>query len=239
MYRIIFLSLLTVVPASGQWEFGLYLGKGNTAASDLRIVQPSQGTDVTLQKIGYQDRSFESPQYYGMRVGYFFPATTFLGIEVDFIHLKIYADAAQQVIASGNWRTAPLNQTIRVGDIIQGFSISHGVNLLLFNVVLHHALLKDDNVPGGKIRLLGKLGVGPAIPHTESTVDNESQQQYEINGPTLQIAVGGELRIVGGLYWLLEYKFSSTTISDVSIVRGTASTTLRTNHIVSGITVRL
>lgn len=227
------------VPLSAQWEVGAYLGKGVTAASDLHVTQPSRGSNVMLHKVEYEDRSFESPLYYGVRIGYFIPSMHFFGVEIDFIHLKVYTNADQQVHATGDWRNTPLDRTIHFGDVVQGFNISHGVNLLLVNAVVQYGILKDDDVLKERIRLLGKIGIGPAIPHTESTIDNESQEQYEINGPALQIAVGAEVRIVEDIHWLVEYKFSSMAISDVSIVGGTASTTLRTHHFVSGIAVRL
>ena len=56
--------------------------------ADLHVAQVP-ATSVVLNDIGFDDRSFRPPLYYGLRGGYLLKPT--VGFEAEFIHVKAFA----------------------------------------------------------------------------------------------------------------------------------------------------
>ena len=209
---LMFLSSLPISYTRAEWKIQLFLGKSFTLKSDLRLKQPSRQNDLTFHDVKYSDASFKTPLYYGLRVSYFPTGSSHLGLEAEFIHAKIYSDAQQVVHVSGIRQGKPMDSVISLGDIVQGFSMSHGLNFLFFNLVGRVGTLKNKNDRLDKIGLYGRVGIGPLIPHTESVIGGEEKAQYELHGPAYQLAVGSEINIWEKIDLLLEYKYTFTNI---------------------------
>src|SRR5262249_258805 len=150
------------------------------------------------------------PLYYGLRGGYFLPRMPWIGLEAEFIHFKVFSNPQQTVHATGVYHGAPINRDLPLGQIVQLYSISHGVNLLLLNLVARYRIGRSAEYPDGRFILSARAGVGPTIPHTESNVDNHPQEQYETGRGAWQFSGGAEVRIWRQLYALGEYKFTRT-----------------------------
>lgn len=99
----------------------------------------------------FRSRSFDPPLYYGFRGGYFLPRLPSLGFEAEFIHLKVYSNPHQRVRASGSRRGVPVDRELALGEVVQQYSISHGVNLLLFNVAARRGARRDSDSPDGRL----------------------------------------------------------------------------------------
>jgi Outer membrane protein beta-barrel domain len=213
----------------GGWVVAAYLGGAHTAASDLTISQPTLGTNLTFLDVGLSSQSFSSPLYYGLRGGYFLRRFPFLGFEAEFIHLKVFADPQQQVRVTGLRRNIASNTELRLGEIVQRYSISHGVNLLLFNVAARHRINTQ-----GRLILTARAGLGPTLPHTESVIEGRAQEQYERGRLAWQASGGAEFRLWRRLYALGEYKFTRTRQRG-KVALGSAESILRTSHGVFGV----
>lgn len=220
--------------SEGGWVISAFTGGASTRRSSLRISQPALDTELTFRDTEFAGRSFSPPLYYGLRGGYILPQAPFIGVEAEFIHLKVYANTQRQVQASGTLRGVPLNGQIQLGQVVQQYSISHGVNLLLFNVAAHYRLKRDRNNPKGRFIFTGRAGLGPTIPHTESTIGGQEQQQYELGSLAWQVAGSAEVRLWRGFYFLGEYKFTRTRQRG-KIFSGEAESLLRTQHGVFGL----
>lgn len=224
----------TATTDRGEWVIAAYLGSARTASSTLKISQPARNTQLAFDPVRFDDRSFDPPLYYGVRGSYFIRGLSFLGIEAEFIHLKVYSDPTQRVRATGRHRGVGLDQELPLGQIVQEYSISHGLNLLLFNLVARAPVLRSSDVPRGRLLLGARFGIGPTIPHTESTIEGERQQQYEWGRAVWQWSSGVEFHLWRGLYALGEYKFTRTRQRG-AIFAGSAETLLRTHHGVFGL----
>ncbi|HEV2763724.1 MAG TPA: hypothetical protein VGV38_12155 [Pyrinomonadaceae bacterium] len=218
----------------GGWVVAAYVGGARTGSSPLRISQPSLGNELTFEDVRFESRSFDPPLYYGLRGGYFLPRLPFLGVEAEFIHLKVYSDPTQRVRVSGLRGGAPVNGELPLGAIVEQYSISHGVNLLLFNVAARRGFRHDADSPRGRLLLTARAGAGPTIPHTESSVEGRRQEQYEVGRAAWQAAGGAELRLWRGLHALGEYKFTRTRQRG-EIFSGRAESLLRTHQGVFGL----
>ena len=230
------LALTLPSPAFADWTIGAFLGGSWTRDTSLTLTQPSAGTDVTLTPIHYAGKPFESPPYYGYRLA-FFPNCGWFGVEGEFIHLKVFVDTARAATADGTVRGAELTGPVLVSSIVQRFSISHGVNLLLVNALFRHQSQEHTNGDGPRWVVVARAGAGRTIPHPESSIDGSSFETYEWGAFAIQGADAVELRVGGTVYLTGEYKLTRT-VQDVTIVSGTARTPLVTQHLGGGVLVR-
>lgn len=218
----------------GGWAVAAYTGGAATRNARLSVSQPALGNRLTFEGVRFDGRSFEPPLYYGLRGGYFLRHPVEVGFEAEFIHLKVFSDPQQIVAASGRRGGSPLDAQIPLGQIVQQYSISHGANLLLFNVAARRRFGASSERRGGLAVLTARAGLGPTIPHTESSVEGLRQEQYEVGRVAWQAAGGAELKLWRGLHALGEYKFTRTRQRG-KIANGEARSLLRTHHGVFGL----
>ena len=217
----------------GGWVIAAYLGGARTSSSDLILSQPALGTDLTFHEVGFESRSFSPPLYYGLRGGYFLRRLPRLGFEAEFIHLKVFSDPQQRVRVAGLRRSVVTDAELPLGDVVQQYSISHGVNLLLFNVAARHRFNNGVDTKG-RLALTARAGIGPTLPHTESRIEDVPQEQYELGRLAWQVSGGAEFRVWRGAYVLGEYKFARTR-QNGKVSSGTAESLLRTQQGVFGV----
>lgn len=220
--------------APGGWVVAAYVGGAHTSPSSLTISQPALGNSLAFEDVRFQSRSFDPPLYYGFRGGYFLRRVPSLGVEAEFIHLKVFSNPQQRVRVSGLRRGVALQGELALGEIVQQYSISHGVNLLLFNVAARRGLKRSAAAPGGRFILTGRVGAGPTLPHTESSIEGLRQEQYEVGRLGWQAAGGAEFKLWRGMHLLGEYKFTRTRQRG-KVSSGTAESLLRTHHGVFGL----
>lgn len=213
-------------PDEGGFVVAAFLGGARTASSDLEISQPALGNNLNFERVRFNSRSFDPPLYYGFRGGYFFNRMPSLGVEAEFIHLKVFSDPQQQVRVTGERHNVPINRELALGEIVQQYSISHGVNLLLFNVAARRRV--------DRLILTARAGLGPTLPHTESRIEEQPQEQYEFGSLGWQAAGGAEVQLWRKLYLLGEYKFTRTRQRG-KVFSGTAESLLQTYHGVFGL----
>src|SRR5262249_28344106 len=132
---VLALGVLSVGIARAETTIAFYSGKSFTADNSLTLKQPGNGTRLRFDRVAYEDQSYSSPIYYGLRVTHFFKRTPWLGASIDFFHYKAYALTDRNVHAIGTENGAPVDRQQRLDQTIQRFSISHGVNYLTLNVL--------------------------------------------------------------------------------------------------------
>ncbi len=206
-----------------------YVGKNFTSKTYLVVSQDINRTFLRFADINLKDRSFEFPLYYGIKISTdlkFANPKTF--VELEFIHSKVYSDPEQIVRVVGFYRDAPMDSVIRFGDIVQNFSISHGLKYLFFNI--GYRLIQKEGFVG-----FFKFGIGVSIPHLETIIDSLSFERYEINSFAVQVSCGLNFKIYKNLGGFAELKYTSGEIVNAGIYGGTAETHIKMLHIVLGV----
>jgi hypothetical protein len=235
-YGLVLLIWATGVrPVWAEWTAGAFLGGARTQESSIRLIRTAEATDVTLSPVRYRSESFDPPIYYGYRLG-FFPRAGWLGVEAEFIHLKVTAETSRSATMGGTVRGARVDGTQPLTAVLERFSISHGVNLVFVNAVVRRVARTSDTPP--RWFLAGRVGAGPSVPHPESTIGGASFEGYEWGSWGVQAAGGAELRVVKRVYVTAEYKLTRT-VQDVAVVGGAARTPLTTHHLVAGLVAHL
>lgn len=218
--------------ACADWTVAAFLGAAHTTSSTLRIEQPALGTRLSFDPIAYRGESFAAPVYYGYRLGRRLPFARSVFVEAEFIHLKVLSDPDANVRVTGVERGQAVARTQRLGDTVERFSITHGENFVLANLVARHSLGRGATTD--RLHVVVRAGVGFTVPHPESTIGGESVDQYELGSFAWQLAGGVEMRVTKGLRALGEYKFTRVDQA-VTIARGEARTVLATHHVVFGL----
>jgi hypothetical protein len=214
---------------TGGWVVTAYIGGAHTSSSTLTVLQPSLGNSLAFENVRLESRSLDPPLYYGLRSSYFFPRAPHFGVEAEFIHLKVFSNPQQRVRVAGVRGRVTINRELALGEIVQQYSISHGVNLLLFNGALRYVVSSNNDGPLGRLVLSARAGVGPTLPHTESSIEGQRQEQYEVGRIGWQADGAAEVRLWKGLFAFGEYKFTRTR-QNGKVFSGTAQSLLRSHH---------
>ena len=231
---LVFCLVFAPHAAFAQWYVAGYLGANRTLAAPVSIEQPSRNTSLTFSDVTFTARPFASPQYYGLRAGRLFGERRRFGVEVEWLHPKAYADVSKPVRITGRSNGFPVDTTAPMSAWVQHYAMSHGMNFVLFNAVARLPL--DDGGSGlaSRVALTARAGAGPMVPHAETTVANESREQYEAGGLGYQFAGGVDIRLVGWLSAIADYKFSRGK-PEIDIVAGTGSTTANVHQVAFGL----
>ena len=240
---------MAVLPTSAQVGDGdeerrrfhvrLYSGVGITADSDLRIRQPALGTDLTFEQVSWEHRSLstvwtrDSIPYVGVRGGFVFREPRWLGLSIEVVHFKVFAEEEKRVRVRGTDEGLPVDTSAPMEQFVQQYQVSNGVNLVLGNVEAHRRLARSVQFPDGRAALYGGLGAGVTIPFTRSSIDGQSAGQYEWGRLATQALGGLSWQVSPWLDLSMEYKFTLTTV-DGEIARGDSRSRLRTHHLVVG-----
>lgn len=234
------LCLAATAAHSEIYAYG-YLGKSWSEDADLSVSQPATGTDLTYSGVGFDDHAFESPQYYGAKLGRYFDDWPWLALELEFFHFKIFARTSEVRPVSGTRGGVPVSGSEPVSTTVQTFSISHGVNMLMLNAVGRVGLWKDADHPRGRLQAYSGAGAGLVVNHAESQVNGVFREQYDFDdGPGLQALLGlrclpFKMEDSDGPAAFVEYKLTYSE-PDFDIDRGEGSLdALLTHHVVFGL----
>lgn len=238
----LFFSLLMwmVLPAAAEPFLDLYTGKSFTQSSDITVKQPTLRNDYTFKDVSFDDKSFETPPWYGLRVGYYFEKYPWLGAAIEFFHFKMIADTAESKRVTGTRSGAGVDTTTRVDSIIQQFQVTHGVNYLTLDALIRYPLLEEEErFRHGRAQLYAGLGVGPVIAHAENVVDNvRNDEGYEVGGVGIQVFVGARALLFKYLGLFAEYKFTHSGL-EIGVAAGVGRVEENTHHLVGGVTIPL
>lgn len=230
----------TLAPAGAEPFLDLFAGKSFALNSDLDLKQPRSGSDFTIEDVSFDDQSFKSPPWYGLRAGYFFEKHPWLGTALEFFHFKIFAETEESKRFRGTRDGAAVDTLARIDSVVQRFEVSHGVNYLTLDALVRYSLFEDpERFRHGRVQLYGGLGVGPVITHTESRIDNvRSDRGYEIAGAGVQAFAGLRALLFKYVGLFAEYKFTHSRL-DVGVASGDARLDENTHHLIGGVTIYL
>ena len=182
-----------VFPARAEVDLSIFTGVALSQDSDLQL-QQTGGTDLTFHDVSFEGRDFSSPPYYGARFLWFPSDASHWGFGAEFFHMKIYAETGDTVHVTGRRDGVPMDDNERIDNTIQQFSLSHGLNYALGDVVYRWLPGQRGEDFLGHLQPYAGLGLGAAIPHVESNVNGQFHEEYQLHGPGVQATRGRERR---------------------------------------------
>ncbi len=227
-------GLLLARPANAQWYVAGELGANHTLPSTISIDQPSRQTSLQFDDVHFVAHPFESPQYYSVRGGYLFGDERRWGVEVEWVHPKVYAETSEPVRVSGRIAGVTVDATTRMDTLVQRYSMSHGMNFVLVSAVARMPIGGGSGADTSRLALVARAGAGPMRPHGESMVGGTFVEGYEWAGIGTQFAGGIDVRLAGWLSGELEYRFSHAS-PEITIAEGTGHTTANAHQVTFGL----
>jgi lipid A oxidase len=188
--------------------------------------------------VSYRTKDWESPIYYGGRVTYFLPQQSHWGFGLEFFHVKVYLKTEDIVRVSGTRMGVPISASERVGDTIDSFNISHGLNFLSADATYRWFFGNRGKDFLGQLQPYIGGGIGVAIPHVESTLGGVHFEEYQFHGPACQAFAG--LNFDLSKHWgvFSEYKFSYVDLDRLNTSSGSFGLAPMTHHFAAGLSFR-
>jgi len=228
-------AALVARPAAAQTTFSVNTGTASTASSDLRIRQPQNGTDILFRGIDWSTRAFSGSMYYGYRIEHYFKNRPNLGFDIDFTHNKAYSNPDQIVATSGTFGGQPVSGDTRLGDRVQEYRITNGINTIGLDVLYRFPGRAAPGYPNG--RLQPYVGGGPAyfIVYGVNTVNGaEGGRKYENSDFGFQLKAGARYFLSPKISFFAELKYTDG-VGKPSVAGGDSETNLRSTHTLIGL----
>lgn len=223
--------------ARAELDLSAFTGVALTQDGDLDLHQ-SGGTDLTFHDVSFEGRDFDSPPYYGIR-GLWFPSDdSHWGFGAEFFHAKIYANTGDVVHVTGQRAGARVDDNERVDNTIDSFSISHGLNFPLADLVYRWFPAERGTGFLGHVQPYAGFGIGAAIPHVESSINGVFHEEYQFHGPGVQALAGVNFDLTSHFGLMFEYKFTYANLDSLDVPGGSIDLQPFTHHLVGGITFR-
>jgi len=218
-------------PAAAEFQIGAYGGISESFDSDVTLAQPN-GTNLTLDDVPWDGKSFESPPYWGVRGIYWFDSSPSWGVMIDYNHAKIYSDLGATVKVKGIRDGVALNGTDRVSNTFDILEFTDGLNQIYLGGTYRWQHERWTPYVG--------FGVGLSVPHVEVRRTGSSVKtfEYQVTGVAVEGLVGLEYRITPRVSAFGDYKLSfSSNDADLN-GGGTLETDVWTNHFILGLSYR-
>ena len=227
--------VLLASTARAEVELSIFTGVALTQDSDLELHQAG-GTDLTFHSVEFEGRDFETPPYYGARALWFPSVQSHWGFGAEFFHMKMYAQTGETVQVSGRRNGVGVNANERIDNTIEQFSLSHGLNFALGDIVYRWFPGQRGEDFLGHLTPYAGVGLGLAIPHVESKVNGTFHEEYQVHGPGVQALAG--INVALSRHWglMFEYKFTYANLDSLDIPGGSIEVTPLTHHLVGGLT---
>jgi len=227
----------TGTAAHPEFVISAFGGIALTENNDLRL-QQGGGTDLAFHNVSYKGQDFQSPPYYGARLTCFSSEKSHWGFGTEFFHAKLYLNTEDTVRVTGTLAGKPVDAFERVGNTINFFNLSHGLNFLTADAIYRGLPGERGKDFLGRFQPYVGVGVGAVIPHVEAIVGGVGYEKYQWHGPGVQAFAGMNFDLTRHWSLFAEYKFSYANLDHLSIPGGSIGITPLTHHIVSGISLR-
>ena len=225
----------------GDLFFKVATGLGLTEDSDLGIRQsdPGGNTNLTFSDVSWEDNSLSGPsaRYTTVRVGYFLADKPWMGVTVEFMHYKVFAEVERSVRVTGINEGVPIDAVQPMSAIVERYVVGNGVNFLTASFLARKRLKRSEKFPHGCVQPYVGVGAGPTLLYTQSTVNGKYRSgPYEFGGIGLAALGGVQLQVSRRWDLFAEYKRTYTQANG-SIDDGSSRTDLFTDHFTVGVGV--
>ncbi len=208
--RLMSTALLVVglypLSVQAEWMLSVYGGIAHTLDSNVTLKMP-EDTHLTYHNVSWDDDSFQEPQYFGLRLTYWFSRQSPWGVAVDFTHSKMIAELDEAVSVTGRRDGEVVNAREGLGDSFLKLEFSHGQNLLTANV-LYRWLTQSRRSWLHRFEPYVGLGAGAATPHVEVQAGPLPTGNYQLAGPAFQGLAGLNIDLIKHLSVFTELRLS-------------------------------
>ncbi|ESS71900.1 hypothetical protein MGMO_85c00250 [Methyloglobulus morosus KoM1] len=229
-------GLLLTPPVTAEVTLGVFAGQSFVDNGDLNLTQGN--TNLNYKNVSWDDKSFESPIFYGARIGYWFNDAPNWGVSVDYSHLKNYVVDSGTVAVNGVQNGIPFNGNVPINSTnLESFNMSHGLNTITFNGQYRwFPAGQRDQTLLGRMQLYSGLGAGFSVPHVEAVVKGVRTYEYQAGaGPVVNGMLGVNYDIYSFISGFAEYKLTYADVEDDLKGGGTINTETVNHQLIFGL----
>jgi lipid A oxidase len=215
-------------PAAAEFQAAMYGGFSESFDSDIALNQPN-GTNVKLNRVPWDDASFDDPPYWGARGIYWLDNHPNWGLMVDYHHAKVIAEQGAVVSISGTRDGIAIEPRDRVGNTFDIMEFTDGLNQIFAGAMYRWQHERWTPHVG--------FGVGASVPHVEVRRAGSTVRtfDYQLGGVAVEGLIGLGYRLSPRLSAFGDYKLSfSSNDADLN-GGGTLETDIWTNHFILGV----
>lgn len=224
--------------ADAQWFASVAFGGNHTTPATVSIRPTSPDTSLDFHDVTFQAKALKSPQYYNWHIGRFLGSSGRIGIELEFIHLKVIADVSRSVRVTGRENGIVIDEVARMDTRVQEYQMTHGLNFVMANLVYRMPLGAKTASGSSRFVLLARVGAGETIPHAETSVYGKQKELYEWAGPGVGASIGMSYRIHGRFSAVADYKLTHAK-PKIPLADGKGQTTAVTHQVAFGLAIGL
>ena len=229
-------GVLLTPSVNAEVTLGVFAGQSFIDDGDLNLTQGN--TNLNYKDVSWDDRSFDSPIFYGARVGYWFNDAPNWGVSIDFSHLKNYLVGSKTVAVNGVQNGVPLNGKVPINSTnLEDFNMSHGLNTITFNGQYRWfpACKRDDSFLG-RMQIYTGLGAGFSVPHVEAVVSGVKTYEYQAGaGPVINGMMGINYDLYEFMSGFVEYKLTYADVEDELKGGGVINTETVNHQLIFGV----
>jgi lipid A oxidase len=236
LFALVVAVFLLAPPVNAEVTIGFFAGQSFIDNGDLNLKQGD--TNLNYQDVSWDDKSFESPIFYGARLGYWFNDAPNWGVSIDYSHLKNYLEYEKTVAVNGVQNGTPLNGNVPIDSTnLSDFNMSHGLNTITFNGQYRwFPAGQRDCTFLGRMQVYTGLGAGFSVPHVEATVKGVNTYEYQAGaGPVVNGMLGINYDIYGFMSGFVEYKLTYADVEDDLKGGGTINTETVNHQLIFGV----
>ena len=226
-----------LVPAPKARNQYFYLTWGYNAEtytrSNLHVSQPEIGYEYTMHKVhghdfkgwdkGIFNQELTIPQY-SYRIGWMFDKKRGMGVEINFDHTKYIISENQTVRVTGTLGDARAVDTNVYFDRTNGFTyfLNNGANFFLINFVKQVPVWENKR-HNLRLDVLGKAGIGPVVPHVETTLFGKANNpHFQLGGWNVGLELDAQVTAFNRVFLEGGIKGDYARYSGLRIYKGTA-----------------
>lgn len=220
--------MFTPGAARAQWYFASFTGGNFTRDGTVVVDQPGLDRHLEFAGVPFKAEPLKSPLYYGGRLGFLFAGGR-LGIEGEFLHIKVTAETETTVHVTGRDAGQPIDLVIPMNQIVQRYEMTHGLNFWMANLVWREPL-------SSRVALVFRGGAGPVTPGVDTIVDHQRVDHYEYAGIGGQGSAGVDIRVARVFSVTAEYKLTFAR-PRIDVHGGEGQTTALSHHVAAGFAI--
>lgn len=243
---VLFVAALLKNTASAQVSFGseglresvyLSIGKGNATyhASTISI-QQANASSFDIEQVNADNEAASKGGFpVNVRAGFFFDRDQKMALELSIDPVSYHVTDGQKVPMKGTLEHQHVDTMLNF-SAKNGYSYYlNGTNFIFVSFVYRQKLLQSQthNV---RLDALGKVGIGPAMPHVMNTINGQAaESSFKLGGWDAGLELALRLTVARHVFLEAAYKYSHTSYTDIGIDNGSATQTLNTSQTVFSI----
>jgi hypothetical protein len=233
----------------GEWYFSYGLSRETWSPSNIRISQPSLGSNFTIYDVrGNDNPSYQDPfaAQYNIRIGRFIDDAHTLAVEFNFDHTRYEVTPGQDARVAGTIAGKPIDAQYQLANPFFSYRLANGANHAMVNLVKRVPLWRQPH-ESFSIAAIGKVGLGVMLPHSDNVIMGQQNDMgtkelgsllgfhrgwWQIDGFTTGVEAGFRIGLTKRLFFEITDKVTYVHLGDINVYQGTARQNIWMNEVI-------